>query len=427
MKQWTPEEKIFQARMFLTRELPFFGSIFLRLNIVEDPTCNTAWVDGKTLGYNQDWLGQWEVIMIVGVLVHEVYHVILKHHLRGKLNPKFHEDFNKWNRACDLSLNPMIHKDKRIGLPPGCLYEDRFKDMLAEHIFEMLDDEEKPDCPKCGGSGMDGDGEPCDDCNGTGKQTQPWEIGEVRPMPGKDGGKATDAELDHAAQEVDQWISSAQVKANNAGRLPADIKRLVKEITTPTVRWEDELQFLCEEITKDDYTWTKPNTRYMQQGIYLPSLYGERSVDMLFFVDTSGSLSNDQLVQIKTEVRKIISTFHIRVIVVYWDTQFQHIEVFEEHEVLEPTWDLDAKGGGGTDFTNVLDWIDNNLEDQEIDPEAVVFFTDLECTQYPDDEPTLPWMWAQVPDYRGRFDHGYLKYKPEWGTHVQVPVFKQSN
>jgi predicted metal-dependent peptidase len=418
MRQFTGPEKIEQARLLLVTEFPFFGSVFLRLNVFEDATCSTAYTDGEVIGYNPGFMGKYTVLQILGVFVHEVLHVILKHHLRGDLNPAFHQSFLKWNKACDYSLNPMIINTPGMDLPPGCLIDmKKWGNSLAEHIFAQLPDE--PTCPNCNGTGETGAGQPG---QGTPCPCQDGMIGEVRPY--KDG-KANAAERDQAANEVDQWVNAAGMKANNAGRLSGREKELIKKIVAPVVNWEDELQFLCEEITKDDYTWQAPNQRYIQQGVYLPSMYGRRTVDMLFFIDTSGSLSKEQLAQIMAEVRKIISTFHIRVVVVYWDTDFKGIEIFDESDVLDPNWKLDVTGRGGTIFSDVLNWMDNNLADLEVDPEAVVFFSDLECSRYPDGEPDLPWLWAQVPDYNGNFEHSYLKYKPEWGTHVTIPVFKQ--
>jgi predicted metal-dependent peptidase len=145
---------------------------------------------------------------------------------------------------------------------------------------------------------------------------------------------------------------------------------------------------------------------------------------MIFFVDSSGSLTDRQLEQMMAEIRVIIEQFHIRVIVVYWDTGFKAVEIFDESDVLAPDWGLHVKGGGGTDFTDVLDWMDENLADLDVDPKAVIFFTDMECRRYPvDSEPDLPWIWAHVPS-GSNFETGYLQYKPDWGRYIKIPIFK---
>jgi len=404
MKQYTPAEKIQQARLRLVTDLPFFGSIYWRLHILEDDTCKTAWTDGRSLGYNPAGLGAYSVAMILGVFIHEIYHIILKHHLREELNPIFTENHLKFNMAADYALNPMVGKSKGAELPAGCLLDlKRFPDNLMEQIFAALTDEEVKEMKANGGEGM---------------------VGEVRPF--KDG-KATQAEKDAESNIVDQWVNAAGMKANNAGKFSSDEQLLVKRITASAVIWQDELQFLCEEVCKNDYTWARPNVRYMHMGCYLPSLTGYKTPDMLFFVDTSGSLCESQLIQIKAEIRAILSSFEIRVIVVYWDTQYRGHQVFDSGDIFDPAWELEVRGRGGTDFKEFLNWLYDAEADLELDPAAVVVFSDLECSNYPGEDPDLPWLWCQVPDMSGQFNEHYLKYLPEWGRHVTVNVYASTD
>jgi predicted metal-dependent peptidase len=347
------------------------------------------------------------------VLVHEIYHVILKHHLREELDPIFKEKHFKFNVAADYALNPMVVADGRLALPDGCLLDlDRFPDDLVEQIFASLTDDEIEDLKKQF-PGTPGAG-------GGGGRAIP---GEVRPFK---KGETTEAERDQAGQEIDQWINAAGMKANNAGKYTQGEQRLLKQVVTPTVNWQDELQFICEDITRDDYTWKMPNPRYMAMGAYLPTLTGHSVPDMVIFVDTSGSLDDKMLAEIMAEVRNIITTFNMRVIVIYWDTEFQHQEIFDAEDVLDPEWSLDAHGGGGTTFTGVVKHLDTDeFLEQDIDPAAVVFFTDTETTDWPDDsdEPDMPWLWCQVPDSDNHFEERYHSHMPDWGRHVTVDIY----
>ena len=192
MKQWTPTERIDQARMNLVREFPFFGSVFFRLYILEDDTCKTAWTDGTSLGYNPTWLGQWSIPQITGVFVHEVLHVILKHFLREELHASNLSNHGKFNRAADYALNPIIHTTAGLELPPGCLLDmDKWADALAEHIYMQLPDDPDDDKRSSDGNGTPG--------AGAGNDT------EVRPHK---GGKATKAEEDTKGNEVDSWVNA---------------------------------------------------------------------------------------------------------------------------------------------------------------------------------------------------------------------------
>ena len=188
------------------------------------------------------------------------------------------------------------------------------------------------------------------------------------------------------------------------------------------VYWSDELQLMTECMSKDDYTFSRPNTRYMQQGMYLPSMHGQHMPDLLFYVDTSGSLDDDQLAQIMAEARSIIEQFNVRVIVVYWNTKYVYHEEFLPEDILDPDFSLDASGHGGTNFTEVWSWID---EQDDIVPEGIVFFTDIETSNWPVNDPGVPVIWAQVSN-SGSYSDSYHKYMPDYGSRVKIPYVRAS-
>ena len=410
MRIFTPREKVQNARLELVTNFVFYGSVFFRVNVFEDPTCDTAWTDGPNIGYNLDYTASLAHEEIIGLFVHEIKHIILKHHLRQALNPDFKNNHGKFNRACDYALNPGIHHTPGMSVNANWLMDlDRWSDDLAEHIFYQLP--EDPGDDKCKDGGKAGD-------PGRSGKTQP---GEVRPYK---GGKASKAEADQASNEIDQWVQAAAMKGKGHGSLTAGEKALIKQIVSPTVHWSDELQHLMDEITKDDYSWTRPNSRYMQQGVYLPSMYDTQMPDLVFYVDCSGSLTDRQLSQIMAEIRVIVSSYNIRVVVIYWDTEFKGMEVFEAVDVLSPDFKLNIHGRGGTTFTDCWEKLDD-LDDINGDPKGIVFFTDNECRRWPKDEPDCPVVWCQVPDDSGRFNDSYNQYMPEYGSKVRIPINRE--
>ena len=414
MKEFTPRDKISSARLDLCTNFPFYGSVFLRLDAHEDDTCKTAWTDGRSIGYNLDYTAALTHEQIIGLFVHECKHVILKHHIRMIENPDFKADPKKWNYAGDYALNPMIKKTPGMDISPTWLYKAKWDDALADEIFYELTDE---DMGPQGGGG-----------NGDGQEG----VGDVRPMPSTDQdgntkpGKPSPAEMDHEAQKVDAWVKAAEFKAQGVGKLTGDVKEFIKAATAPTVSWQDELIFLCDDVTKNDYTWTRPNVRFIQQGIYLPMMHGHKTVDMVFFVDSSGSVSDSQLSQAAVEIQTIVASYNIRVVVVFWDTKFRSMEVFDTTDVIDPEFKLSISGRGGTDFAGCWEWLYENMEDFEIDPKAMVFFSDMECDSYPDEEPGMPVIWAHLPSYgNNTFITSYLDHLPEYGNLVRVPIYTE--
>lgn len=171
---------------------------------------------------------------------------------------------------------------------------------------------------------------------------------------------------------------------------------MIRKATQPSEDWTYLLQNLVEEICRDDYNWTRPNPRYVKSGIYLPVLASDGMPDLLIIVDTSGSMNTEQLKQIMAEIRRILEIFMCRVIVLYVDDQVQGFEEFEGHSVRAGNFTLNAQGNGGTKFAPAFEWFENN---HEIDPAAIIYFTDLQCPTSEWEklkEPEVPMIWGHI-------------------------------
>ena len=70
----TAKEKLIKARAALVLDEPFFGSLVLRLNVLEDSSCNTLWVNGSSLGFNPSFVDSLSMDKLKGCLCHEVLH-----------------------------------------------------------------------------------------------------------------------------------------------------------------------------------------------------------------------------------------------------------------------------------------------------------------------------------------------------------------
>ncbi len=72
--------------------------------------------------------------------------------------------------------------------------------------------------------------------------------------------------------------------------------------------------------------------------------------------------------------------FVTKIHVIYCDSDVVNVEVFTREDL---PLDLHPRGGGGTDFRPVFEWIEEN----GMDPACMVYLTDLCCTLYPDEPP----------------------------------------
>ncbi len=102
-----------RARSVLVMEHPFFATLALRLHLKADDSCVDLWTDGKTLGYNAVYAATLPLAKLVGAQAHEVLHIAFAHHFRRQ-----GRDPTLWNKACDLSINPIL-LDAGFSLPQG--------------------------------------------------------------------------------------------------------------------------------------------------------------------------------------------------------------------------------------------------------------------------------------------------------------------
>ena len=349
-------EPIIKARTQLLLSQPFFGALALRLKMEPNDTIKTLDVDGKTMRYNPEFVASLPMNVLISAVAHEVCHCMLMHHLRRN-----HREPEKWNIACDFAVNNIL-KAAGFTLGDSWYQSDEIGEASADHVYTML-----PDMP--GISAYDQASAPGDVLDGV----DPSNEAEVR-------------------REEAEWKVAISQSANAAkmmGKLPANLQRLVGELVDSKVCWKSILREFVKATSADDYTWSRPNRRFIGQGMYFPSLYNESIGEIVVAVDTSGSVTADEMNQFASEITAIMedvspSTVHV----VYCDTQIAHTESFTKDDM---PLQLNAKGGGGTDFRPPFEWV----EEQGIDPACFIYLTDMCCRSFPE-PPAYPTLWIDT-------------------------------
>ena len=359
------EKKFSKGRTALVLEYPFFGSLVLRLKPVKDETCSTMWVDGRRIGYNPLFVDRLSLDELKGVLCHEVLHCGLQHHIRrGDRHPR------KWNAAADFAIN-LILADANMTLPEGGLLDRRYERKSAEEIYALL--------PEFSGTGGSGDGDS--------KGADPGGCGEVRDAKGDDGtSTASKEERRKSGQDWKIAMSQAAHQARMAGNFPGSLERVIESILEPVLDWREILRRFIDSSAKSDYSWSRPNRRYIGKGIYLPAMYSNALGHVVAAVDTSGSIGQQQLDEFAAEINAILSDYRADCTVIYCDSKVQHVDKFPAGD----TVGMSMHGGGGTDFVPPFEY----LRDHDVDPVCMLYFTDGECHNFPS-SPYFPVLWIQ--------------------------------
>ncbi len=140
--------------------------------------------------------------------------------------------------------------------------------------------------------------------------------------------------------------------------------------------WRELLNFFVQE-TIDDYSFTPPDKRYSEGDFFLPD-YNEASDDpreVLFMVDTSGSIDAMLLERAYSEIRQALEQFggKLKGAVGFFDVRVYEPVSFDNLIDLES---LIPKGGGGTSYTCIFDHV---KEMAGAKPMSIVIFTDGEA------------------------------------------------
>jgi len=373
-----------RARAGLVLDYPFFGALALRLEVIPSDAVPVAAVDGKTLKYNP---AHWEALPpgeARFILAHEVLHCALLHHTR-----RGSRDGETWNKATDYAVNEVLETAQVGTMPAGALYNPAFSGMSAEKIYAILkreEDDQKQGQPQ-GGGAANGPAQEAPSPTGTVDDAPPsTQPGAGQPAPGQGPQQMTEAE--QSAEENAWQVATTQAAqaAKVAGKLPGGMERLVSEIIAPVMDWREALRAFVT-ASREDYTWSRPNRRHIWRGVYLPGVHSEALRDVVVAVDTSGSIDPETLAAFSAELTGILEDFQGSSLrVVYCDAQIQGTQ---EHTSDNLPVTLEAKGGGGTDFSPVFDWV----EEENLTPPCLVYLTDLEG-RFPAETPPYPVLWV---------------------------------
>jgi predicted metal-dependent peptidase len=366
----------------------------------------TLATDGTRIIYNPSFVESLTPAELEGCLAHEVLHCALRHHCRrGEREPRL------WNQAADYAINPILVKNG-LKLPAGVLLDSQYENLSAEEIYARLTKDgnsgrgSQPNSPGTG-NGCQTNGQPQSDPsspstahdassgggspNSPGPQgpdgdSSPGGIGEVLDASDEDGDLASPAEMSRQRHEWSIASEQAMGMAKACGNAPADLDRALSESRESHQDWRAILRAFVAATTVSDYRWTPPNRRHIGAGLYLPSVVRSGVGEIVVAVDTSGSIGKEELEQFAGEITAISDEAQPEAIhVVYCDAAVQSSQQFGPSEPIT----LEPKGGGGTDFRPVFEWVRHN----NLDPVCLIYLTDLCCSSYPE-IPEYPVLWV---------------------------------
>lgn len=417
---------VLDAIYMMLEDEPFFAHIALGVKWVQDSKLENPSIttDGLTITYNPDAiLNMVNVVADANPLAmmnlrNAVGAVCLKIALRHAFRAAYYpmEDENKAAMASDGAAILVAQNLFRGGLWSSMLSDDWMSRILKEklsfeQIYEVLPkhpskqkEKKGPGQPAQSGLQKPGDGmKP-----GDGKSAPHSAHGHPQASGGGEegdgGGQGEAPDMGDMEHEAKKLAAGAAEKARKAGKMPGELQRAYDESYRGRKDWRDEVRKFLGGGEIPAQSWSKPNRRYIADGVYLPGMPKEGPGVVVLAIDTSGSIDDTLLTKFIAEVRKINVDMQPECIhVVCCDARVQWTGEFGPYDDVK----AEPKGRGGTAFSPVFNWV----RERGINPKALMYFTDLECSDF-GNKPEFPVLWICWP--------GGSQKRPPFGDVVRM-------
>lgn len=345
-----------KSRVFINKGTAgFLAPLMCSMDFYWMPSIETACTNGLFVGWNPGFFLALSPATRETVLVHELWHPALLHNVR-----RGNRDHKIWNQACDFRINNDLHANgySFVGIEWCCL-------------------------------------EPSIDANGRLPEEDIYDLiiqDKLKVPPNPFGGDDADM-VEPTEEEIRQAVNSViravhESKMSGAGNVPGIVQETLAKFLEPVIPWEVELMKFMTDLQDEDWTWRRPSRR--SQEVYLPSQSMDegRLEHLIYYLDVSGSCSNEDVLRFNSEVKYIKDVLNPqKLTLVQFTTDIVHESSFDESDPFEETIRF---GCGGTSFVPVRKHI------MEHQPTAAIIFSDMDCAPMKPLDYDIPIIWAAV-------------------------------
>ncbi|ABM61042.1 DUF2201 family putative metallopeptidase [Halorhodospira halophila] len=395
--------------------------------VLEGPVAN----DGRTLYYAPAF-AELPRPEQVGWVAHQVLHVALRHAQRrealagvlGDVDPEL------FNHCADALVNTTLGHLDWLALPAGAVTLERvLREVLpdaaaaperallewdVERLYRAVDDRRGGSSDSRGRAGQGGGGEASGRRHAATGRTDGPRAARLRQLAA-----GTEADLMPAAGEPPEVaVEEARAWSERLVRAHADdgafsmLRGLLADRPTPRTPWEHILRTrLARGLARlPERSWSRPARSWLanrgrtaggRRMPWEPGIVTARRVPRLaLVVDASGSIDDGLLARFAGELAAITRRSEAQLVVIVGDDRVRRVVHLAPGA--SPLAELQFQGGGGTDFTPLLEAADRHTPDQ------AVVLTDLQgpCRF----RPPWPLLWVVPP--------AWADAEPPWGERL---------
>ena len=428
------KRKLQEARYAAIQRNPAFAAPLLEMLYVAVSDIPRMSTNGSCIYVNPNWLQSVSILSIEFMLAHQQMHISLSHIDRSRLYAG-----ERYHLACDIVANSHL-RDLGYGFDqlPGvgrlrhmtffpitegnCLTPeeafrripfdpDSLKDKKAVRF--LIDSElwwsRKEDRGEQGVILLSPDEDDQDDLfiDRAALREMIFRIGTLLPHPEEikaDPGAEQDGPQSRKKpgegpgdeEQKERLSELRRIKAQDEQETALEAQdRVWQRPNDPRLNWRKLLDsFLQEQVS--DYSFLPPDRRQADSDFFLPD-FNETELSpqaIVFAVDTSGSIDEETLSAVYTEISSAIEQFdgNLMGVLLFFDTRVYPPIPFSAEEDLTNVLPV---GGGGTDFSCLFSY----LASSSLNPASIVIFTDGQG-EIPDERAAgnVPVLWLLSRD-----------------------------
>lgn len=363
--------------------------------------------DGINLSivYNPDYVNSLSDEEKVGLLIHNILHIIYKHITRYKVS----YDKSMFDIAADIIVNQQVEqggvkyipKDsaKISDFPHFNLKKGETLDYYYKTLYTELTKLPKPDESdgQGGNDGSTGQGDSNedksdnkgDDDNNNGNNQSNLNSSQQRLKDLYNQENLNDWVKEEGTDEAmlefnidNRILGSYESLVRTRGTIPGfftDMVNLIIKARTPVIDWKKQLKMFLSSsnVTKIKTTVKKVSKRFGTT----PGIKIQRKTKIMVAVDTSGSVSIEDFEEFFSELKNIHKA-NKDILIVECDAAVGNVYNYNGKT---PT---KLSGRGGTSFQPVVDYINGG----KYRPDCLIYFTDGYCT--PPQSLHVPTVWV---------------------------------
>jgi predicted metal-dependent peptidase len=173
---------------------------------------------------------------------------------------------------------------------------------------------------------------------------------------------------------LNDLVESTLSEAKEKGKIPSKIKDTIDDLyyKKPIISWKKELRNIVGSVPCPYKKTMRVKNRRQPRRADLLGKVNDRKIRIAICIDTSGSVSNEELKYFFNELFNIVKDYNTEITLIQCDSRVNSVDIITNKRDVSK---IAITGRGGTCFTPAFEYIKENIPKYK-QPNVIIYFTD---------------------------------------------------